>query len=227
MTTRTPKKERERPSLSILCSMYSACEDPESMNFWYGQNGYAWCQNYMEACAKIGKNIHNGLDEYERNGKAAPLTDPREQSMLNLSIDWLKQTGAEPAYVSGVPAIELDVTSKLLDFTARLDRVHTFNNDRTVAWVGDFKTSASIRQAYCMQLAGYALGYFELTGRWVDQGYLLRIERNPNKSEQIKSVPVYELHRWLEPLVLMRRMWDHLNRRGAWENYGKYEDKSV
>lgn len=230
MTTRTPKKERERPSLSILCSMYSACEDPESMNFWYGQNGYAWCQQYMKACAALGTNIHNGLEVYERTGAAPTLEDPRENYMVGLGIEWLKQTGAKAVEVTingkKEAAIELVTNSKLLDFTSRLDRIHQFSNGNT-KWIGDYKTSSALRQAYPLQLAGYALGIFELTGEWIDQGYLLRFEKNPNKYPQIKCQPVYELHRWLEPLIQMRRMWDHLNRRGAWSDYGKYEDKSV
>lgn len=225
------KKDRERPSLSILCSMYGACEDPESMTYWYGTNGYAWCQNYMEAAATVGKTVHSALDVYETSGgtNRAIVQDPRESFMVDLAIKWLQETGAQPAEVlvngKKEKAIELVTNSKLLDFTSRLDRIHTFRNGPT-KWIGDYKTSSSIRQAYCMQLAGYALGVFELTGEWIDQGYLLRLEKNPNKSEQIRSVPVYQLHRWIEPLVLMRQMWDHLYRRGAWENYGKYEDKS-
>jgi hypothetical protein len=220
MQTRKIKKDRERPSLSILCEMYGACEDPGSMTFWYGTNGYAWCQQYMEAAGTVGKNIHAGLDVYENTGSIPKLEDPREDFMVSLGAKWLQETGAE------AKAIELDVTSKLLDFTARLDRVHTFKNDRSVKWIGDYKTSSAIRQAYCMQLAGYALGYFELTGEWIDQGYLLRIDKNPNKTPQIKRQEVYELHRWIEPLVLMRQMWDHLNRKNDWSSYGKYEDKS-
>lgn len=231
MTPRKIKKDRERPSLSILCSMYSACEDPDSMTYWYGTNGYAWCQQYMQAAAGLGTTVHNALEVFEAShgDTRAIVSDPRESFLVDLGIKWIQETGATVIEVEingkKEAAIELVCGSKMLDYTARLDRIHTFNNGPS-KWIGDYKTSSAIRQAYPLQLAGYALGVFELTGEWIDQGYLLRFEKNPNKTPQIVCQPVYELHRWIEPLVLMRQMWDHLNRRGAWEDYGKYGSKS-
>lgn len=233
MTTRPPKKDRERPSLSILCEMYGAAEDPSAMQYWYGQNGWAWCQEFMKAAAAVGSTFHDALEVYERTGIKPPVADPRENFMADLGIQWLQQTGAEAAEViqdgEQKKAIELVVTSKSLDFAARLDRVHVFKKSKTpnTPWIGDYKTASDLHQKNVLQLCGGAFGFFELTGVWVDQGYLLRVEKNPNKYPQLKPQPVYGLHRWLPVLKTMRDLWSQIERKGEWSDYGKYEDKPL
>lgn len=215
-----PKVDREYPSLSILCSMYGAALNPDGMNGYYGTFGTQQCEQYNAACQELGHRVHTALEEFELGKKVCAVTDKREAWMTNLMIQWITESGMKAvdcAFSENGKAIEVKLDSKLLNFSCRVDRVVTFGKDPT-KWVGDYKTSSEMSEQYKMQLAGYALGWFERTGEWIDQGFLLRAEKKPKAKKQLEILPVYDLHKWLVPLTLLRQLWDFQNHKGEWIN---------
>lgn len=221
MGSKSLKADREYPSLSILCAMYEAAKDPEGMNDYYGTFGTKACEAYNQACADLGDRVHKHLEDWELGSPEASLskpTDPREFYMCQLIKDWVIQSGMKAVnchFSENGKAIEVKLDSKLLKFSCRADRIVTFGSDPT-KWVGDYKTSAEMKDSYKLQLAGYALGWFEKTGEWIDDGFILRVDKKPKAKVQLEPIEVHDLHEWLEPLVLTRHLWDFINGKGIY-----------
>jgi hypothetical protein len=212
------KVDREYPSLSILCSMYGAAKDPDGMNGYYGSFGTAACEAYNKACQELGQRIHTKLEDWELDRQSNILTDQREHSMAKLIWQWINESGMKAvdcSFSENGKAIEVKLDSKLLNYSCRVDRIVTFGNDPT-KWIGDYKTSSEISDQYKMQLAGYAWGWYEKTGEWIDQGFLLRAEKSPKKKQQLEVVEVHNLSMWIEPLCLLRSLWDYQCQKGEY-----------
>jgi hypothetical protein len=221
------KKDREYPSLSVLCEMYGACQEPNGLSGYYGTFGTKACEEYNQACCDLGDRIHKDLEEYElsRSSELRWITDPREQWMARLVKNWIRQSdmkAVDCSFSENGKAVEVPLNSLVLDYSCRVDRVVTFGSD-PLKWVVDYKTSSSLSDQYKMQLAGYAWGWFEKTGEWIDQGVLVRAEKKPKAKRQLEVLPVYELSKWMEPLCELRSLWDFVNRRGYWDERDRQE----
>jgi len=212
------KVEREFPSLSILCEIYGAAEDPNGLVGYYGSFGTQACEEYNKAAQELGTRLHTALEQLELGQPQTAVIDPREASMVALAWQWITETGMKAvdcSFSENGKAMEVKLDSKWLNFSCRVDRIVTFNNGPQ-KWVLDYKTSSGLSDKYKMQLAGYALGWWEKTGEWVDDGVLLRLEKSPKKKQQIQILEVHELHKWIDPLVMTRKLWDYIYRKGEY-----------
>lgn len=185
---------------------------------WYGKHGTKHCKAVVKKSTDFGTDVHNhieaGLNEkFFNKNVPKPTLSKRQHEVVETFWQWQAMSKFTPV------ATELHVVSRHYRYGGTFDAVGHFTDNRGQYFILDWKTSKSISREYGMQLAAYAQAYYEQTGKLVDHGGVIRLEKLKSLAPQIEIVTFNFLRETYLPIFLhCREIWDFVKKEGAYAN---------
>lgn len=208
MAGRKPKhliKGEAVPTVTQLIDLYG---DKYGLMVWYGRNGWEECQRVKNESAKLGSEVHRLVEAFLKGENPQLDLSNRMHTCAGNIINWCKETK-----VTAI-TLEPELVSEKYMYVGHCDAIVTLGNSK-LPWLIDWKTSSKIDIIYALQLAGYAQAYFEMTGTIVDDGAIIRAEKDPNKSPQFEIKEFHQLFTKYVPLFLhLRELYDFYKNKG-------------
>lgn len=140
--------------------------------------------------AAFGTGVHKIIECYLRKEPLTEVFTPRQHECAGHLIQWINETGAVPLIIDGKPAIEFEVVSESLGLIGHFDAVLVINGFN---YIVDWKTSSKIKKANALQLSAYAKMLHIQYGIDVNNGAVLRVEKDPSKEGQFEVAEYAEL----------------------------------
>lgn len=170
----------------------------------------AWYQWWLKSLAKVtdkpveeaeriskesaafGTAVHKMVELYLRGELSDFSGSDRVTQCAGMLVNWLKQTHGTPYLIGASDKIglEYEVKSKKLGLVGHFDALLSVNNS---LWLADFKTSNKIKKSQYLQLAAYSKMLEEEYNLDVNQGVILRVDKDPNKMPQFEYEEVHDL----------------------------------
>ncbi len=139
--------------------------------------------------AAFGTAVHKRVEQFLRKEEIIWGTERIDVCAATL-CQWLKETKAELIQIDNKPSLEFEVKSKKLGLIGHFDALVKIGE---TLWLLDFKTSNAIKKGQFLQLAAYAKMLEEEYGISVNQGAILRVDKDPNKPQQFEFKEVHNL----------------------------------
>lgn len=189
---------------------------------WWLKGLAAKCPNPIEEAERIteqsaafGTEVHKIVADYLMGlDVRAAWIDNRVYTCAGHLISWIKQTGAKPIIIDGKPSVEFEVISESLGLIGHFDCVLKVGES---LWIIDLKTSSKIKKANALQLAAYAKMLQIQYGIIVNDGAILRVEKDPAKDPQFEIEEYHSLSEKYWPVFL-----NCLDVYSYFNNKGKY-----
>jgi len=192
-----------------------------NLRTWIGKVGHAKANKILETRQVIGTHMHKlieltlknkdvNLGAYEKEIRDGMLKFHDFRELAKLKPEGLEQKvwsnkygyAGTPDYIGYYTTPEKFLVSKIIDH--KRVKAPKFANGGYV--IGDWKTAKNIYPEYWLQIAAYAMAFYELTGIKVDGGFILRIRDGTLKlkemtwDELMTEFKAYlhalELHKW-------------------------------
>jgi len=131
-----------------------------------------------EAAAQKGKKVHKAIEDYFKTGMVKIGDDIKPQ--IEKFFSWRYERKLSPI------ASEHIVYSQKYKYAGTLDLVAKLSfNEHPLPhiYVIDFKTSNGIWPEHKLQLAAYMIAYEEMSGKEIDEGGILRIDKESGETE--------------------------------------------
>lgn len=130
---------------------------------------YEW-RKVKDEAADIGSEIHNLIEKYIKEGKdAIGELRPEVENGFLAFLEW------ESENITQWVESESTVYSTEHGFAGTLDAVAEMKDGRTL--LIDFKSSKGFYDGYGKQISAYAIAYKERTGKDIDGGGVLRLDK--------------------------------------------------
>ncbi len=184
----------------------------------HGWRGWQKCKATANRGARIGQDFHTLMhNHYDPTQPVVLESHPRKQpkiyELLKYATEWVdKQNWAFQAQ-------EQHVISKRYRFHGTFDAIVLTNNELVII---DWKTSNQSDKFHGVQLSAYAQAYYEETGKHVDQGIIVRVDKK-TKTPKIHPEVYTGLHYYFPVFNALREAWDYANDTGPWNKGGEIE----
>jgi len=132
-------------------------------------------QEVKEDGAMIGSVVHGLIEDFLKNKKILPQSDPKVNNCWNLFLDWWNKQGYEAV------EIEKKIYSKKHNFVGTLDLIVKNKSGKLV--LIDIKTSNFISFGYVLQANAYQRAYEEETGSKISEAFCLRLDKKGDVPE--------------------------------------------
>ncbi len=191
--------------------------DANWKEFWFRKHGFEECDRIRDESASFGKKVHALVEKHLRGEPYELIPNDRVSTCAGLIIEWCKQAQVKPVtLLGGKPAMEFEVVSKELLLVGHPDLICTFG-DSPVKWIADWKTAKKMSLGYTLQVAAYALCWFEMTGEKINDAAIIRVEKDPAAEVQFEALEIHNIFEVYVPLVkAAKAVHDFFNKRGAW-----------
>lgn len=137
---------------------------------------YAWKVKKQEA-ADIGTIAHNWIEDHLR-GKQQELPEhPKARNSVEAALKWLETNRWETIAIEDVVFSPTHFYAGKMDWKARVNGVLA---------VPDWKTSKHIYSSYRYQTAAYVKAIEEITGEYIPDRWLLRIDKETGEFEDLQ-----------------------------------------
>lgn len=178
----------------------------EFLEKWRGKLGNKECDRIMHESQEIGHRIHDAIECYFR-GEEIPELPQVEAKMFALFKGWALKTRFTPI------ELELTLENKQYGYHGATDAIGTFGADEQI-WIWDWKTSSKVDDLYGAQLAAYAAAYSELTGKFVNAGGIVRLDKKKEGVIEVKEFP--DLKPYFEIFLHALELYNFTKKKGKW-----------
>ena len=141
----------------------------------------------LERAGRIGSAVHEWIQSYLswRSGNGlfqVPPADESVRSCCRAARDWIKTVDIKPF------AIERILYSRKHKVVGTTDLAAALRIGGRTAIV-DWKSSNRLHYTYKLQLAAYRAMYFEMTGIFLDDRWLIRLDKHDSTAEPVCLPP--------------------------------------
>ena len=122
---------------------------------WYGRLGLKKALAVKDAAAKLGRNVHEGVEAYLTQVPLQLDLTAQEKTLVDCALQWVEESGFQ------VVKTEDGHTSEKMGYGGTFDAVGFFPSNPDCLCVIDWKTSGYQSSTWGMQIAAYAALYKE------------------------------------------------------------------
>lgn len=172
---------------------------------WRGKIGNEEADRIMHESAERGRTVHECVESYLRDGKLSMCgqTEDCERLFRAWHKWWTDQKRT-------VHSLELKVISKKHKFGGTFDAILLDGNKRILT---DWKFSNSDDHFRYLQLAGYALAFYDEVGEKIKEGLIVRVDREG----KVYETRIKNLWKYVPLFVALRRIYDFVKKQGKFK----------
>lgn len=171
------------PSVTEVLSI----DKPEGIKEWEIRVGEEEANRIKKVATDFGSQVHDGIEALLTDIPVKDGIGEREHLLATKAHEWVTQSGCVPIKLEAALNNPVDM------YGGTTDILCYFNPDTETVWIGDWKTSKKISEDYCLQLAAYAEAARHSLKLVVNDGFILRLEKDPKKRVQVETAEFHNL----------------------------------